>query len=133
MSYNTELQSNNADLQAILAAVNALPEAGGSGGGGDSVKFVSILNTNVTYLLVNGVACQSGVPVDVPISTHPNAYSGFVFIAYAMNSVTFRYTDSAGNERTGKQEGLLQGGGSYGILNNTAVPAGTTITFEGSW
>lgn len=29
MSYNTELQSNNADLQAILDAVNALPEAGG--------------------------------------------------------------------------------------------------------
>lgn len=32
MSYNTELQANNADLQAILAKVNALPEAGGSGG-----------------------------------------------------------------------------------------------------
>ena len=29
MSYNTELQANNADLQAILAKVNALPEAGG--------------------------------------------------------------------------------------------------------
>ena len=29
MSYNTELQSNNADLQEILDAVNALPEAGG--------------------------------------------------------------------------------------------------------
>ena len=30
MSYNTELQANNADLQAILAKVNALPEAGGT-------------------------------------------------------------------------------------------------------
>ena len=28
MSYNTELQSNNADLQEILDAVNALPDAG---------------------------------------------------------------------------------------------------------
>jgi hypothetical protein len=28
MSYNTELQSNNADLQAILDAVNALAEFG---------------------------------------------------------------------------------------------------------
>lgn len=28
MSYNSELQSNNAELQQILAAVNALPEAG---------------------------------------------------------------------------------------------------------
>ena len=29
MSYNTDLQSNNAELQEILDAVNALPEAGG--------------------------------------------------------------------------------------------------------
>lgn len=31
MSYNSELQSNNIDLQAILDAVNALPEAGNGG------------------------------------------------------------------------------------------------------
>jgi len=31
MSYNTELQSNNSDLQAILDTINALPEAGESG------------------------------------------------------------------------------------------------------
>ena len=28
MSYKTELQANNADLQTILAKVNELPEAG---------------------------------------------------------------------------------------------------------
>lgn len=33
MGYKTELQSNNADLQTILNKVNALPEAGGGGGG----------------------------------------------------------------------------------------------------
>lgn len=32
MSYNTELQQNNAELQSILAAVNALPDAGGGSG-----------------------------------------------------------------------------------------------------
>lgn len=32
MSYNSELQSNNADLQTILNMVNALPDANGSGG-----------------------------------------------------------------------------------------------------
>lgn len=32
MSYNTELQANNADLQKILDKVNALPEADSSGG-----------------------------------------------------------------------------------------------------
>lgn len=31
MSYNSELQSNNVDLQAILDAVNTLPEAGSGG------------------------------------------------------------------------------------------------------
>lgn len=30
-SYNTELQQNNTELQSILAAVNALPDAGGGG------------------------------------------------------------------------------------------------------
>lgn len=33
MSYKTELQNNNIDLQAILNSVNNLPEASGSGGG----------------------------------------------------------------------------------------------------
>jgi hypothetical protein len=32
MSYNSELQSNNADLQSILNKVNSLPDANGSGG-----------------------------------------------------------------------------------------------------
>ena len=32
MTYNTELQNNNAELQSILATVNALPDAGGGGG-----------------------------------------------------------------------------------------------------
>lgn len=32
MSYNTDLQSNNIDLQSILDTINALPEAGSGGG-----------------------------------------------------------------------------------------------------
>lgn len=32
MSYNSELQSNNADLQSILNKVNSLPDADDSGG-----------------------------------------------------------------------------------------------------
>lgn len=30
INYNSILQSNNTDLQAILTAINELPEAGGS-------------------------------------------------------------------------------------------------------
>lgn len=42
MSYNSELQSNNTDLQAILETINNLPEAGGSGGGGIETCSVTI-------------------------------------------------------------------------------------------
>ena len=35
MSYNTELQENNAELQSILNTINALPDAGGDGGSYD--------------------------------------------------------------------------------------------------
>lgn len=34
MSYNTDLQNNNTSLEEILAKINALPEAGGSGESG---------------------------------------------------------------------------------------------------
>ena len=44
MSHKTELQSNNVDLQSILATINALPEAGGGGG-------VSVETCNVTFSL----------------------------------------------------------------------------------
>ena len=51
MSYNTELQSNNTDLQAILDTVNALPEAGGSGGGNNSGEWILITSLPTTYAL----------------------------------------------------------------------------------
>lgn len=41
-SYNAELQQNNTELQSILAAVNALPEAGGGTGGGESVGTCAV-------------------------------------------------------------------------------------------
>lgn len=37
MSYNTDLQTNNVNLQAILDTVNNLPEAGGGGVSGPSI------------------------------------------------------------------------------------------------
>lgn len=40
MSYNTELQSNNAELQEILDAVNDLPDAGGGGGGVETCTII---------------------------------------------------------------------------------------------
>jgi hypothetical protein len=46
MSYNTELQENNAELQEILRTVNSLPNASGSSGGG--VKWEVIAEGELT-------------------------------------------------------------------------------------
>ena len=46
MSYKSELQSNNADLQNILDTINSLPEAGGSDD--DSIKTCTV-TFNVTH------------------------------------------------------------------------------------
>ena len=41
MSYNSELQQNNAELEEILASVNALPNAGGGSDGVVVARFSS--------------------------------------------------------------------------------------------
>ncbi|MBR2388209.1 MAG: hypothetical protein IKB02_05960 [Clostridia bacterium] len=42
MSYNSELQANNTDLQDILDTINNLPESGGGGGGSGDVPTCTI-------------------------------------------------------------------------------------------
>lgn len=54
----TQLENNTTELQAILDAVNALPEAGGSGGGGKKTVTVTITGayyTTVRYVTENNV------------------------------------------------------------------------------
>ena len=50
MNYKTELQSNNADLAAILDAVNALPDAGSGGGAPVEEKDVNFYDYDGTLL-----------------------------------------------------------------------------------
>ena len=61
MSYKTELQSNNADLQAILDTVNALPEAT------ETVIEPLEITENGTYTAPDGVNGYNPVSVNVPI------------------------------------------------------------------
>lgn len=67
MSYQNDLTQNNTDLQAILATVNALPEAGGGGGGAvetctvEIVAEVPAMSTNLTYLDAGGSFTQKSV------------------------------------------------------------------------
>jgi hypothetical protein len=70
MSYKTELQSNNADLQSILAKVNALPEAG-SGEVVEPVIEELAITENGTYTAPDGVDGYSPVTVNVPV---PDGY-----------------------------------------------------------
>lgn len=58
MSYNTNLQSNNIDLRAILDTINALPDAGSGGGMPDGI--VSAIATG-TYT----PASDTSTPADV--------------------------------------------------------------------
>lgn len=54
MSYNSELQSNNTDLQSILETINNLPSAGGGSGGGQieyEIITVPAGATSATYTL----------------------------------------------------------------------------------
>jgi hypothetical protein len=60
MSYKTDLQSNNVDLQNILNTINSLPDAG-SGGGGDIA--------DLQYCWLSNHYCNHSVSDKVP----PNA------------------------------------------------------------
>lgn len=61
MSYKTELQSNNLDLQAILDTVNALPEAT------ETVIEPLEITENGTYSAPDGVNGYNPISVSVPI------------------------------------------------------------------
>ena len=55
MSYKTELQKNNIDLQAILDSVNSLPEAGSGGGGVPLSSVVKVtIHIDTTGYVGNG-------------------------------------------------------------------------------
>ena len=48
MSFKTDLQSNNIDLQTILTMVNELPESGSGGSGGINTNTCNV-TVNITY------------------------------------------------------------------------------------
>ena len=66
MRYNTELQNNNAELQAILDSVNGLPSAGGG--------EAEILITNLTRL--DGLFRQAKFEKPIDIVLKPKKIYG---------------------------------------------------------
>ena len=66
MNYKNELKSNNADLEAILATINALPEAGGGEVPEPVIEELNVTE-NGTYNAPSGVDGYNPVKVNVPI------------------------------------------------------------------
>ena len=91
MSYNAELQANNADLQAILDAVNNLPE-----GGAAAPTYGEIaVSTNATSITIPAIIGKSNVVVmylgEVAVNGNATACVTHVMIqgSARFHSVTF--------------------------------------------
>lgn len=62
MSYNTELQSNNAELEEILQAVNALPD---TGSGENGATFTPSVSEDGTLSWTNDKGLPNPDPVNI--------------------------------------------------------------------
>lgn len=69
MSYKSQLQTNNENLQSLIDKANALPDAG-SGGGGGSVETYNVSITNngnqvveMAYIDATDVWCYTNISV----------------------------------------------------------------------
>lgn len=114
-SYNAELQQNNTELQSILAAVNALPEAGG----GQSVETCTLTVSswnNINYIqaviLVNGHFALYNSLVDGRVDS----------IEVVKNTLCLVY---AASPRYSLRVGPS---GNFLITTDTTQPAGIYIT-----
>ena len=99
MSYNDTLKTNNADLQAILDAVNALPEAGSDSGSG-SVETCNItVSSNirgVCYVTTydNGVVTYTSEHTP---ATFENVIKNSVAFVYLASMLQYEIDDSSGS------------------------------------
>ncbi len=80
MSYNTDLQNNNTSLQEILATINNLPEAGGSGSSGGGLEWIDVMSLPTTY--VTPPSSSSALSYYLPITNNTIA----VIVSYVSRS-----------------------------------------------
>lgn len=105
MSYNTDLQNNNADLREILNAVNVLPEAGTGGGGAElntcTVSFTGATEyiTRCTYMRYQDGNVER-VSIDGPVEMLDSVVAGTILVVrLGEGGLGGPFFDAVGDER----------------------------------
>lgn len=89
MTYKTDLQTNNTNLQSILDTVNALPEAGSGGGTSSGAKFATgnititegLKSSGVEIATVSGLGFRpSAVFISLSSGTNANITSTSYYV-----------------------------------------------------
>lgn len=134
MSYNTELQNNNADLRAILDAVNNLPEAGSGSGGSGTIETCTLQfvypngnDVNVSEILIPFVR---GGNVEYDLRTHINEPIEGVVVG---NPIMILWMDSVYTDGfvTSIDGGIVHYDCYSGVAMIECTRTGTcTVTFE---
>lgn len=122
MSYNSDLQANNAELQAILNTVNALPDANSGGGYVCRVITVNsgqtVIETGLSSIVRFDLRKNSYAEVGLISASHPMSEIGTdtVLLISCSNYTSFTKTVNVKNMNTS----------NYFTIN------GGTITWKGT-
>lgn len=125
----SKLKNNTAQLEALLAKVNALPEAGSGGSNFDTIIIIS-----ETGGCVNGIAISPDVATEVPVSLSSDVFP--VLYSFPIYNVSITFTVA----RTGESYTLEAGPGKnpanghfnvLGLRHLSFIP-GDTILVSGT-
>lgn len=115
MSYNSTLQSNNADLQAILDSINELPEAGNGGAPNTIVAGDTPVLANMgVYSNNNTSLSATNLSLTIP-------KAGTYRFSWLLNGGDSAYSITV-------QGRLYQNGTAVGTLHSSSNQAGTLVT-----
>ncbi len=120
----SKLKTNTAQLEALLAKVNALPEAGSGGSNFDTITVRS-----GTEGFVNGITIYSDVDTEVPVSL--SSLTGDVYPIF-FNFIVYNVSTTFTVARTGESYTVEKSAGYFNISGgNLSFIPGDTIIISG--